>query len=136
MALRANHAEALRLAMRRLIGGDAGQTDGTLTWTNVYTLAEVPKATAYRASELRDEWAALVKARRELAAAGAAAKKVPDSPTALRRTMKIMANHIQALSLAVAELEAEVVRKDGVITGLRAELNVQRVPNKIAAAAG
>lgn len=122
MASRPKHENALRLAMRRLLGGDAGETDGSLSWTNVYVLAGVKKATAYRAAELRQEWAALVEARAKLAEAEVAEKQKPDSPAALRRTITIMANHIQALSLAVDHLETELSGKELIISGLRTEL--------------
>lgn len=129
MPIRTKAAEALRAAMHRLLAGDAGSTDGRLTWANVHGLAGVPKATADRATDVKAEW------KQRLAARRAEAKPVTATETddehvfrraetaaGLRQTIRIMADHIQALTLAVEDLEAMVNDRDRIIADLRGDL--------------
>ncbi|KAA0584839.1 hypothetical protein HUE56_28095 (plasmid) [Azospirillum oryzae] len=115
--------------MAKLLAGTSQRTDGKLTWHNVYTEAGIPRATAARAKDVITEWQEAVRTRSQ-----SDAQPLPSEQTqrlkeeldqrtqeaaathqALRETIRIMANQIQALSLAVEQ-------KDATIANLRAEV--------------
>jgi hypothetical protein len=114
--------------MDRLLAGDKGRTNGAKTWSNVYRLAGVAKATANRAADLREEWKRKVR-EHELAAARPGANEIKrKGPTqaqvvdGLRETARRMAEHIQALSVTVDRQEQAIRDRDAIIADLRRRL--------------
>jgi hypothetical protein len=110
MTVRKKHADALRSAMEQLLTGDKGTTNGQLTWTNVHLRADVAKATANRAHDVKAEWKAKLEELARTAAESKAAEKI-EAPASehsvasgLRATIRIMADHIQALTITVDDL--------------------------------
>jgi hypothetical protein len=107
MTVRKKHADALRSAMEQLLTGDKGTTNGQLTWTNVHLRADVAKATA---NDVKAEWKAKLEELARTAAESKAAEKI-EAPASehsvasgLRATIRIMADHIQALTITVDDL--------------------------------
>ncbi len=129
MSVKPSTAAALRDAMAKLLAGTSQHTDGKLTWHNVYIEAGIPRATAARAKDVITEWQEAVRTRSQSDAPPLPSeqpqhlKEELDQRTqeaaathqALRETIRIMANQIQALSLAVEQ-------KDATIANLRAEV--------------
>jgi crotonobetainyl-CoA:carnitine CoA-transferase CaiB-like acyl-CoA transferase len=135
--------------MQRLLDGTATQTNGALTWANVFREAAVPRATANRAKDVLSEWHAAITARTECVDADAAScdqlqegtddqetKKDHSSAATnhgLRRTVEVMATHIQAITLALRLAEKETGRLRDDVARLQAELaHVQGAPNVVA----
>ena len=108
---------ALRTAMARLLASESQRTNGKLTWVNVFTEAGVPRATAARAKDIIAEWQEALQRRAEIGSPPVAAEEAralkleltkrartnAETVKELRDTIRIMANHIQALTLAVHE---------------------------------
>lgn len=121
MPVKKSTAEALRAAMQRLLGGKPLHTDGSLIWNNVWREAGVSRATAGRAEDIIEEWKTKLRERaadgnveptpteaireleRKLEEKARASKETNE---ALRGTIRVMANHIQALTLALRQKEA------------------------------
>ncbi len=133
MPVKSTACDALRAAMRRLLDGSAEQTNGKLTWANVFREAGVPRATANRANEVIAEWHATIAARTEQVPSD----QVPGQPPGqeneragrsaatnrdLRRTVEVMATHIQAITLALRRSEQEVDRLRDDTARLQVEL--------------
>ena len=128
MAIRPAAAAALRDAMAHLLAGEHRRTNGRLTWTNVYTEAGVPRATAARAHDLIAEWQDALKRCAPASAARVPAEEAhalkaqlaeraranAETVKNLRATIRTMANHIQALTLALEQ-------RDAAIAALRAD---------------
>lgn len=128
MAIRPAAAVALHDAIARLLAGERRRTDGRLTWINVCTEAGVPRATAARAHDLIAEWQDGLKRRAPVDAARVPAEEAralkaqlaeraranAETVKNLRATIRIMANHIQALTLALEQ-------RDAAIAALRAD---------------
>lgn len=116
---------ALRVAMERLLDGRPERTDGALTVSNLAREAGVSRATANRAIDLLAEFrAAEVRHRRSSPQAlkervrflEAELRAVRGAEmTELRALTRTLAQHIQVLTLQVAE-------RDEVIVGLQNEL--------------
>lgn len=116
---------ALRAAMARLLDGRPERTDGALTVSNLAREAGVSRATANRAVDVLAEfWAAEARQRRSsplvlkerVRALEAELRAVRGAEMAeLRALVRTLAQHIQVLTLQVAE-------RDAVIEGLREEL--------------
>lgn len=125
MAVKENTQFALRQAIQRLLEGKSIKTDGELTWNNVCTEAEVARSTAARAADVIAEWKAALAARKEENLIVA----FPDDPhtlpsdvlrksvinlsprqihEGLRKTIRIMGNHIQALTLALRQKDITI----------------------------
>ncbi len=127
MAIRPAAAEALRVAMTRLWAGTPQHCDGKLTWNNVCREAGVARATAARAGDLIAEWknalaepacsgsvpTHLEKMRERRDRREAKVRTASEILDELRDTIHILANHIQALSLALERKEAQVARLQG-----------------------
>lgn len=126
MSVRPAAATALRAAMTRLLAGEAQRTDGKLTWSNVIAEAGVPRATAARAKDIIAEWQEALQQRGPAASLGKQddvralkaeleekARANAQTVKGLRDTIRTMANHIQALTLALDE-------RDRFIANLRA----------------
>ncbi|ODU54844.1 MAG: hypothetical protein ABS99_08600 [Acetobacteraceae bacterium SCN 69-10] len=120
---------ALRAAMKRLLDGRPERTDGALTVANLAREAGVSRATANRAGDLLAELrAAEARLRRSspralkerIHALEAELRAVRGAEMAeLRALTRTLAQHIQVLTLQVAE-------RDAVIAGLRDELDRSR----------
>lgn len=116
---------ALRAAMERLLDGRPERTDGALTVANLAREAGVSRATANRAGALLAEFRAAEDCRRRssprtlkerIRALEAELRAVRGAEMAeLRALARTLAQHIQVLTLQVAE-------RDAVIDGLREEL--------------
>lgn len=115
--VRPKNLAALELAMSSVLAEAIDNPKADLSFNRVAEVAGVSRATAYRVPNLFSAWEE--KVTRHLAAQGITAKNL--SPTqraarkegtirALKRTISVMANHIQALTLTVARLEAEQKR--------------------------
>lgn len=150
MAVKTSTAEALRSAMRRLVNGAAIHTGGELTWENVWREAGVPRATANRATDVKAEWKELLEVRADdpnaVKTVGEKVRELQqkldekdresaETNKGLRNTINIMANHIQALTLALrkAEEDAKGIRTE--MARLQAELaqgvsNVTSLPSR------
>lgn len=117
---------ALRAAMKRLLDGRPERTDGALTVANLAREAGVSRATENRAGDLLAELrAAEARLRRSspralkerIHALEAELRAVRGAEMAeLRALTRTLAQHIQMLTLQLAE-------RDAVIEGLRAELS-------------
>ncbi len=128
-ALGAKSEAALRAAMARLLDGRPEHTDGALTVSNLAREAGVSRATANRAADLLAEFrAAEVRHRQSspralkerVRALEAELRAVRGAEIAeLRGIARTLAQHIQVLTLQVAE-------RDAVIAGLRDELDRSR----------
>lgn len=111
--------------MKRLLAGRPERTDGALTIANLAREAGVSRATANRAGDLLAEFrAAEARQRRSspqalkerIRALEAELRAVRGADIAdLRALARMLAQHIQVLTLQVAE-------RDAVIDGLQAEL--------------
>lgn len=111
--------------MQRLLDGRAERTDGALTVANLAREAGVSRATANRAGALLAEFRAAEERRRgssprvlkeRIRALEAELRAVRGAEMAeLRAFARTLAQHIQVLTLQVAE-------RDAVIDGLREEL--------------
>ena len=115
---------ALRAGMARLLDGRPERTDGALTVSNLAREAGVSRATANRAIDLLAEFRAEVRHRRSSPQAlkervrflEAELRAVRGAEmTELRALTRTLAQHIQVLTLQVAE-------RDEVIVGLQNEL--------------
>jgi hypothetical protein len=125
---------ALRAAMARLLDGRPERTDGALTVANLAREADVSRATANRAADLLAEFrAAEARERRSSPQAlkqrirtlEAELRAVRGAELAeLRRLNRTLAQHIQMLTLQVAE-------RDAVITRLQDELAQSQEANVI-----
>jgi hypothetical protein len=132
MGVRKKKVEALRAAMELLLSGERRITNGDLTWVNVHTEAGVPKATADRAHDVKQEWKDALSRRVRPAQSAvypqneAEASEEENSTSrtirGLRNTTHIMANHIQALVLAVERLEVMLQVRDETIASLHRQL--------------
>jgi chromosome segregation ATPase len=117
---------ALRAAMKRLLDGRPERTDGALTIANLAREAGVGRATANRAGDLLAEFRAAEARQRQsspralkerIRALEAELRAVRGAELAeLRALARTLAQHIQVLTLQVAE-------RDAVIDGLREELS-------------
>lgn len=116
---------ALRAAMERLLDGRPERTDGALTVANLAREAGVSRATANRAAALLAEFRA-AEARHRRSSPRALKDRVRSLEAELRAVRgaemaelrafaRTLAQHIQMLTLQVAE-------RDAVIDGLREEL--------------
>lgn len=116
---------ALRVAMARLLDGRPERTDGALTVSNLAREAGVSRATANRAVDLLAEFRA-AEARRRRSSPQALKDRVRSLEAELRAVRgagmaelraltRTLAQHIQLLTLQVAE-------RDAVIAGLQDEL--------------
>lgn len=111
--------------MKRLLAGRPERTDGALTIANLAREADVSRATANRAGDLLAEFrAAEARQRRSspqalkerIRALEAELRAVRGAEIADLRTLaRTLAQHIQVLTLQVAE-------RDAIIDGLQAEL--------------
>jgi phage shock protein A len=146
VGVKKRNVDALRAAMQLLLAGNKRLTNGALTWTNVHTEANVPRATANRAVEVKQEW---TDALRELARAESAAgdgvrpgaeqggkdddEEDGKSKTirGLRETIRIMADHIQALTVAIHQLEVAIKEREATIEILHHELASSKGSNII-----
>lgn len=116
---------ALRAAMERLLDGRPERTDGALTVANLAREAGISRATANRAGDLLAEFrGAEARQRRScpralkerVRALEAELRAVRGAEVAeLRALARTLAQHIQVLTLQVAE-------RDAVIEGLQGEL--------------
>ncbi len=116
---------ALRAAMKRLLDGCPKRTDGAPTVANLAREAGVSRATANRAGDLLAEFHAAEDRQRRssphalkerIRALEAELRAVRGAEMAeLRALARTLAQHIQVLTLQVAE-------RDAVIEGLRQEL--------------
>lgn len=136
-ALGAKSEAALRAAMARLLDGRPERTDGALTVSNLAREAGVSRATANRAADLLAEFRAAEARHRQsspralkerVRALEAELRAVRGAEIAeLRGLVRTLAQHIQVLTLQVAE-------RDAVIEGLQQELarsgNARVVPLK------
>lgn len=124
-ALGAKSEAALRAAMARLLNGRPERTDGALTVSNLAREAGVSRATANRAVGLLAEFRA-VEARHRRSSPRALKERVRALEAELRAVRgaeiaelrgcaRTLAQHIQVLTLQIAE-------RDAVIEGLRQEL--------------
>jgi hypothetical protein len=111
--------------MTRLLAGETQRTDGKLTWNNVIAEAGVPRASAARAKDIIAEWQEALQQRgstanldkqNDVRALKAEleerARANAETVNGLRDTIRTMANHIQALTLALDE-------RDRIIADLR-----------------
>lgn len=125
---------ALRAAMARLLDGRPERTDGALTVANLAREAGVSRATANRAADLLAEFRA-AEARHRRSSPQALKQRIRTLEAELRavrgaelaelrRLNRTLAQHIQMLTLQVAE-------RDAVITRLRDELAQSREANVI-----
>ncbi|MER9647966.1 hypothetical protein [Mesorhizobium sp. M0199] len=116
---------ALRAAMTRLLDGRPERTDGALTVSNLAREAGVSRATANRAVDLLAEFRA-AEARHRRSSPQALKERVRSLEAELRAVRgagmaelraltRTLAQHIQVLTLQVAE-------RDAVIAGLQDEL--------------
>jgi hypothetical protein len=116
---------ALRAAMARLLDGQPERTDGVLTISNLAREAGVSRATANRAVDLLAEFRA-AEARHRRSSPRALKDRVRSLEAELRAVRgaemaelraltRTLAQHIQVLTLQVAE-------RDAVIAGLQDEL--------------
>jgi hypothetical protein len=116
---------ALRAAMKRLLAGRPERTDGALTIMNLAREAGVSRATANRAGDLLAEFRA-AEARQRRSSQQALKERIRTLEAELRAVRgaeiadlralaRTLAQHIQVLTLQVAE-------RDAVIDGLRQEL--------------
>lgn len=132
MAIKESSRAALREAVAVILAGNPVKTDRELTWNNVCVEAEVPRSTAARAADVIAEWKAAraeYLAKTETAHANAPrAESVTENSRSLslvkvndglRNTIRVMANHIQALTLALRQKEALIaqLRKQSVSDG-------------------
>jgi hypothetical protein len=136
-ALGAKSEAALRAAMARLLDGRPERTDGALTVSNLAREAGVSRATAnravgllaeFRAAEARHRRSSPRALKERVRALEAELRAVRGAETAeLRGLVRTLAQHIQVLTLQIAE-------RDAVIEGLRQELarsgNARVVPLK------
>jgi uncharacterized protein YlxW (UPF0749 family) len=115
---------ALRAAMKRLLAGRPERTDGALTIMNLAREAGVSRATANRAGDLLAEFRA-AEARQRRSSQQALKERIRTLEAELRAVRgaeiadlralaRTLAQHIQVLTLQVAE-------RDAVIDGLRQE---------------
>ena len=128
-ALGAKSEAALRAAMARLLDGRPERTDGALTVSNLAREAGVSRATANRAADLLAEFRAAEARHRQFSpralkervrALEAELRVVRGAEIAeLRGLARTLAQHIQVLTLQVAE-------RDAVIAGLQYELDRSR----------
>lgn len=129
MTVRNKHSDALRSAMEQLLNGDRGTTNGQLTWTNVHLRANVAKATANRAHDVKAEWKAkLVELARTVPESKAAEKiEAPASEhsvaSGLRATIRIMADHIQALTITVDDLTERLRHSESAAAEMKLKLS-------------
>lgn len=118
MPVKSTACDTLRAAMRRLLDGSAEQTNGELTWANVFREAGVPRATANRAKEVIAEWHTAIAARTEQVPSDQVPAQSPGQENEragrsaatnrdLRRTVEVMASHIHAITLALRRSEKE-----------------------------
>lgn len=125
---------ALRAAMARLLDGRPVRTDGALTVANLAREAGVSRATANRAADLLAEFRA-AEARHRRSSPQALKQRIRTLEAELRavrgaelaelrRLNRTLAQHIQMLTLQVAE-------RDAVITRLQDELAQSREANVI-----
>jgi hypothetical protein len=125
---------ALRAAMARLLDGRPERTDGALTVANLAREAGVSRATANRAADLLAEFRA-AEARHRRSSPQALKQRIRTLEAELRavrgaelaelrRLNRTLAQHIQMLTLQVAE-------RDAVITRLQDELAQSREANVI-----
>ena len=136
-ALGAKSEAALRAAMARLLDGRPERTDGALTVANLAREAGVSRATAnravgllaeFRAAEARHRQSSPRALKERVRALEADLRAVRGAEIAeLRSLARKLAQHIQVLTLQIAE-------RDAVIEGLRQELarsgNARVVPLK------
>lgn len=130
MAVNKDNAKALRGAMATLLAMAPQDGMHTLTWNNVCAAAGVPRPTAARATDLIAEWKVSVESLRNQAgltkksgkSEAPVEKEVRDTETirVLRDTVRMMANHIQALTLAMA-------KKDILLAALEAERGAGKI---------
>jgi chromosome segregation ATPase len=116
---------SLRAAMERLLDGRPERTDGALTVTNLAREAGVSRATAnragdllaqFRAAEARHRRSSPQALKKRMRALEAELRAVRGAELAeLRALVRTLAQHIQVLTLQVAE-------RDAVIEGLQEEL--------------
>lgn len=124
-ALGAKSEAALRAAMARLLDGRPERTDGALTVSNLAREAGVSRATAnravgllveFRAAEARHRRSCPRALKERVRALEAELRSVRGAEIAeLRSLVRTLAQHIQVLTLQVAE-------RDAVIAGLQDEL--------------
>ncbi|CCF00731.1 conserved hypothetical protein (plasmid) [Sinorhizobium fredii HH103] len=128
-ALGAKSEAALRAAMTRLLDGRPERTDGALTVANLAREAGVSRATAnravgllaeFRAAEARQRRSSPRTLKERVRALEAELRVVRGAEIAeLRGLARTLAQHIQVLTLQVAD-------RDAVIAGLQDELDRSR----------
>ena len=126
---------ALRAAMARLLDGRPERTDGALTVANLAREAGVSRATAnravdvlaeFRAAEARHRRATPRALKERIRALEAELRAVRGAEIAeLRGLARTLAQHIQVLTLQIAE-------RDAVIVGLQDELDRSREAKVVA----
>jgi hypothetical protein len=131
---------ALRAAMARLLDGRPERTDGALTIANLAREAGVSRATANRAADLLAEFRAAEACQRRsspqvlkqrIRTLEAELKAVRGAEIAELRTLaRTLAQHIQMLTLQVAERDAQITRLQDELAQSRAAniIPLRRLP--------
>jgi hypothetical protein len=131
MSIKSDARTALRMGMEKLLDGKPERSEGHLTWNNVCLEAGIPRSTAARATDVIGEWKTALEQRphrprvERVSTTKVAMRtvSVAEANQGLRDTIRVMANHIQALSLALEQ-------KDVVIHNLTAGVTTVSVFSK------
>jgi len=130
-------ADALRAAMERLLAGKPirikDSWDGKRTWENVRKEADVPRSTAARARDVIKEWEdrtgqATIPAKETSSDIPHPTQPSPhETNRNLRETVRILANHVQALTIALEDRERII---ESLRTQLQGSANVEIFPRR------
>lgn len=122
----------LRLAMADLLGSGDQTSKKRLTWKMVFEKARVARSTAnhpnYR--DIKQAWDEDL--AKSLSKSEAAAKsldqqrqrkgRAKEDPAALRRTISVLANHIQVLALQLEATQADLIKANARLAEERSKL--------------